>query len=977
MNEHDMISNISYIMHLYPETTEKILIEHGADPSKEYWTDGCDIAGAYDELLQWLNSRYDRNDRETELDYHIQEILGWHDVNESSEYVATAAALDREDIIEHLLDVSEESGMQDRIFNKCEVMIKQYKIPANPDWDLPNILDTFTTKQLQELLQYMMDNYNTESLTEDSDTNVEIPAPYNQYYEFSPDDVNYDELPDAFDNYRDLKVVAELYAKEQYEDALANNGLEFCWLVSDNGRLMLVTTAGPRVYPITIEEVLECVGLNEDSVDWRSRKASVDTVELDSQINRVIKGIDLDGRVPKIMKRHYKPNFVRYDIGIGTVGQRAASDYESRVAIPAYEHMRDAFEKQGWKVFFQPSVGMRGDLSWTDFYVQVRIPYSSISNGTKELDECEEIQGCVGKPSCEHDFGDFDESYTGEPSSSDYGKFITSYYNDIENVLTKYGIRRITRRHSTDYVGTVNDHSFFFVEGNTGTGHYAKELYIDDKEVNLYQSKESERSFAYLNEMNQFGILSLVKMLENNNLSGIVYRDVDDLDDYAEGLVEDVEMFGRAKRKNSSTVMHESVESTINDYKRSRDIDIDTTLACNRSIQVGNSRAPVDTVYIQFQSSLGKYPSLVGYAHLDNGGYDHEYLSATDIRNYDLSRYMNGTDITDLEGMLRDNPSILFESTAIDLSEAHEYDDYEESLVESTEMSDAQRLALQELDSALNCGEVTQEERDAGQNIQWDINFEDVVLFISGIDVPLNDVKHVAYGDCDETQFDGCYSVTLNNGKVKRYGWHDFDMTGSLTCIDCNDNINEGADGWEKPFNWTERYVKDGFVISNNYQGAWHLEQTRPKTKHIGNYKSLEAAKAAGDTEINKRNAKNKDKPVQFGVHSFTSDSIVFRGTEGEYAEYINKNGLENEAEIYMMNANDRHYLDEAAGKRFNNGDRVYVTVNNRQGNVTKMISNDVVEVEFEANGTYPARIDRYYVDEVELIFSDDLDDDF
>ena len=275
-----------------------------------------------------------------------------------------------------------------------------------------------------------------------------------------------------------------------------------------------------------------------------------------------------------------------------------------------------------------------------------------------------------------------------------------------------------------------------------------------------------------------------------------------------------------------------------------------------------------------------------------------------------------------------------------------------------------------------------------------------------------------------------------------------------------NESLNEDVDdGWDKPFDWTERYVKDEFVIFNNYQGAWHLEQTRPKTKHIGSYKSLEAAKAAGDAEINKRNAKNKDKPVQFGVHSFTSDSIVFRGTEDECAEYINKNGLENDAEIYMIRPDDRHYrevsenlvedyprgdaenfvqhpmnynitgeldfavaddvkvylhrgpgkqrefyivigdkyvqhsfskletvkkylekqklLKESLAKGFNNGDVVYVTVCNRQGRVRKMISPDVVEVELHDNGVYPERIDRYYVDEVELQYSDDLDDEF
>jgi len=485
-------------------------------------------------------------------------------------------------------------------------------------------------------------------IAEDLETELEIPAPYNQYYEFSPNEVNFDELPDAFDHYKDLKVIAELYAKEQYEDALADNCLDFCWLVEDEiGKLLLVTTAGLRVYPITLEE----------------------------------------------------------------------------------------------------------------------------------------IQNCVGDGSSDNYF-DFDEGYTGEPSSTEYGDAVSRYFREMTDAIEKYNIRKIGRKRSIEYDGVVNGHKFFFVEGNTGTGHYAKELYIDGKEVNLYQSKESERSFAYLNEMNQFGILSLVKMLENDNLSGIVYRDVDTLDDYEEGLVEDVEM------------------------------------------------------------------------------------------------------------------------------------------------SDAQRLALQELDSCLECGELTAEKHALAYQIQWDINFEDVLLFINGIDADLKDIKHVEYGDCDETKFDGCYSVTFHNGDVKNYGWHDFDMTGSLTCIDCNEGIlsaitgmtpvgltEDVDDGWEKPFDWTERYVKDGFVIYNNYQGAWHLEQTRPKTKHFGNYKTLEAAKAAGDKEIAARENKNRGKKPQFGVHRFSTDSIIFRGTEAECGKYIDdREELWDDAEVYMMTPSDPHYLQEGTG---------------------------------------------------------------
>ena len=701
MNEHDMISNIDYIYRLYPETTEKILIKHGADPSNEYWTDGCDVAGAYEELLQCLNSRYDRTDPDTQLDYHIQEILGWHDVNERVE------------------------------------------------------------------------------------SELEIPAPYNQYYEFSPNEVNFDDLPDAFDHYKDLKVVAELYAKEQYEDALANNCLDFCWLVEDEvGKLLLVTTAGLRVYPVTLEEVLECVGsFTEDVSSSNESSTALLTIE-------VMSGVNADGFTAIV---------------------------------------KDSIS--GEEIFRQ-----------TYYY-------------------------------------GYDASYDRRWASS-RAPYVTDIINDLKN---KYNV--------------------VDVEVTTG-----KNIFRGDS-----MSSDSVEKFKrnYLSE----------DVFENN-----------------------------------------------------------------------------------------------------------EYL-----------------------------------------------DDYKESLFEDTQMTDAQRLALQELDTCLECGEITQEEHDYGQNIQWDINFEDVVLFVSGVEDSLKDIKHVAYGDCDESQFDGCYVVTLNNGQVKKYGWHDYDFSGALTLIECNEGIldtvkslanplsllsdhtketsgevltEDTDDGWEKPFNWNERYVKDGFVIYNNHQGAWHLEQTRPKTKHIGNYKSLEAAKAAGDKEIAAKADKNRDMKPQWDVHQFSKESVIFRGTEEECANYINDNELWDDAEIYMILPDDPYYrnleedyarvdakdfvkhpmnydvtsmldfevqddvkiyihrgpgrqrefyiiigdtyvqhafsnlqtvekylrrnhlVKEVISESFKPGDVVYVTVANKQGRVTKMVSPDVVEVEID-DFMNPVRTDRFYTDEVELIQSD------
>ncbi len=56
---------------------------------------------------------------------------------------------------------------------------------------------------------------------------------------------------------------------------------------------------------------------------------------------------------------------------------------------------------------------------------------------------------------------------------------------------------------------------------------------------------------------------------------------------------------------------------------------------------------------------------------------------------------------------------------------------------------------------------------------------------------------------------------------------------------------------------------------------------------------------------------------VQYGVHQFSTDSIIFRGTEEECGKYIDKNKkLWDDAEVYRMEPGDPHYkkdLDEAS----------------------------------------------------------------
>ncbi len=53
----------------------------------------------------------------------------------------------------------------------------------------------------------------------------------------------------------------------------------------------------------------------------------------------------------------------------------------------------------------------------------------------------------------------------------------------------------------------------------------------------------------------------------------------------------------------------------------------------------------------------------------------------------------------------------------------------------------------------------------------------------------------------------------------------------------------------------------------------------------------------------------NEDTDVQYGVHQFSTDSIIFRGTEEECGKYIDNNKkLWDDAEVYRMTPDDPHY---------------------------------------------------------------------
>lgn len=126
----------------------------------------------------------------------------------------------------------------------------------------------------------------------------------------------------------------------------------------------------------------------------------------------------------------------------------------------------------------------------------------------------------------------------------------------------------------------------------------------------------------------------------------------------------------------------------------------------------------------------------------------------------------------------KDNYAVYFESILTESRSTKSTSSIKESVDER------QEFALEEIEYAFEDGEITQEQRDAAQNIRWRINEEDAPIFINMIEIPLDEIKAVTYGSCKNTEFDGCYVVTLRNGTKKKYGWYDLDSTSSLHLIE-------------------------------------------------------------------------------------------------------------------------------------------------------------------------------------------------
>jgi hypothetical protein len=115
------------------------------------------------------------------------------------------------------------------------------------------------------------------------------------------------------------------------------------------------------------------------SVSKKNKQLAKDH-NLDQRVLDMISKVTLtETTKPVIIKRHFnKEKFIRYDIGIGTAGVGDADNYEINVALPAYERLKTLSNHEGWKAMYVPFVKINRGFQWTDFYVQIRIPTSSL-----------------------------------------------------------------------------------------------------------------------------------------------------------------------------------------------------------------------------------------------------------------------------------------------------------------------------------------------------------------------------------------------------------------------------------------------------------------------------------------------------------------------------------------------------------------------------------------------------------------------
>lgn len=173
--------------------------------------------------------------------------------------------------------------------------------------------------------------------------------------------------------------------------------------------------------------------------------------------------------------------------------------------------------------------------------------------------------------------------------------------------------------------------------------------------------------------------------------------------------------------------------------------------------------------------------------------------------------------------------------------------------------------------------------------------------------------------------------------------------------VKCNDGPKElikvVAEDKAKAEEYAKKmYAQNHTTYADDRYNIWSIEAKN---------ESLNGNNAKKIPEFETDNLTESKEDTQYGVHSFSQSSIIFRGTEEECAEFIADHNLWDDAEIYAMTPDDPHYLKEAE-----EDDRY--TATGRK----KLVSDETMSLAVEAARTIDPNAKRDYDDD--FIYGDD-----
>ncbi len=142
--------------------------------------------------------------------------------------------------------------------------------------------------------------------------------------------------------------------------------------------------------------------------------------------------------------------------------------------------------------------------------------------------------------------------------------------------------------------------------------------------------------------------------------------------------------------------------------------------------------------------------------------------------------------------------------------------------------------------------------------------------------------------------------------------------------VKCNDGPKElvrviAEDRFKAEEYAKKMYAQNHTTYADDRHNIWSIEAKN---------ESLNGNNAKKIPEFETDNLTESKEDTQYGVHSFSQSSIIFRGTEEECAEFIADHDLWDDAEIYAMTPDDPHYLKEAEEDGLENATQEYTSAN-------------------------------------------------